>query len=354
MLQVFALGELGAGPARAAGAPGRPCATNWDARRPTPCSATSTRNWPLRLDALFAATYDSILADPPVAGGAAAARRRRRPGPRARRSRPRRTPPTSTTCSIRIRRYVRRARSATRPSRRVPPTRASCSTWRRRTRKPRPNRSRSQPESEAQAGARAQLSRNPKRSPTPAPEPAASRTPPSAETALASEPVFSENSMPPAAGLPGRGGRLAAADRQRPAPVAAKPARHATAQACCAPCTPSRAARGWPARCASASISRTGNPGREHGPRRDHGPAAFDELLANYDQALLLFEQLQQPAPAPEAAPAQGRRAAPPRPPTAGRAHGAGAVRADILDRLVNQAGEVSITRSKLENQVGG
>ena len=28
-------------------------------------------------------------------------------------------------------------------------------------------------------------------------------------------------------------------------------------------------------------------------------------------------------------------------------------VRADILDRLVNQAGEVSITRSKLENQVG-
>ncbi|PQP01055.1 hybrid sensor histidine kinase/response regulator [Massilia phosphatilytica] len=83
-------------------------------------------------------------------------------------------------------------------------------------------------------------------------------------------------------------------------------------------------------------------------------PAAFDELLANYDQAQLLFEQLQQPAapvaqpaPAPEpalAAPAADEQAA--RAPLV-------RVRADILDRLVNQAGEVSITRSKLETQVG-
>ncbi|SFD64752.1 chemosensory pili system protein ChpA (sensor histidine kinase/response regulator) [Massilia yuzhufengensis] len=78
-------------------------------------------------------------------------------------------------------------------------------------------------------------------------------------------------------------------------------------------------------------------------------PAAFDELLANYDQALLLFEQLQQPAaPAPAAAAAV---AAPVEAP------GARAplvrVRADILDRVVNQAGEVSISRSRLENQVG-
>ncbi|WP_036170079.1 Hpt domain-containing protein [Massilia sp. 9096] len=94
-------------------------------------------------------------------------------------------------------------------------------------------------------------------------------------------------------------------------------------------------------------------------------PAAFDELLANYDQAMLLFEQLQQP---PGAAPAQE-----PTPATAGQA-GAPAreqakpapvedsqaartplvrVRADILDRLVNQAGEVSITRSRLENGIG-
>jgi chemosensory pili system protein ChpA (sensor histidine kinase/response regulator) len=83
-------------------------------------------------------------------------------------------------------------------------------------------------------------------------------------------------------------------------------------------------------------------------------PAAFDELLANYDQAVLLFEQLQQPAaaelpaapPAPDEAPRQDRRQDDVRAPLV-------RVRADILDRLVNQAGEVSITRSKLETQVG-
>jgi chemosensory pili system protein ChpA (sensor histidine kinase/response regulator) len=79
-------------------------------------------------------------------------------------------------------------------------------------------------------------------------------------------------------------------------------------------------------------------------------PAAFDELLANYDQALLLFEQLQQPGDqAPEAAQAPAAEA--PQQPAV-RAPLV-RVRADILDRLVNQAGEVSITRSKLENQVG-
>jgi chemosensory pili system protein ChpA (sensor histidine kinase/response regulator) len=97
---------------------------------------------------------------------------------------------------------------------------------------------------------------------------------------------------------------------------------------------------------------------------------AFDELLANYDQAQLLFEQLQQPAAG------DGAEAAPAAEDNADAAHaaestaaGQGAsqaadqaepvrtplvrVRADILDRLVNQAGEVSITRSKLETQVG-
>jgi chemosensory pili system protein ChpA (sensor histidine kinase/response regulator) len=89
-------------------------------------------------------------------------------------------------------------------------------------------------------------------------------------------------------------------------------------------------------------------------------PAAFDELLANYDQALLLFEQLQQPAGAgqAEAAPAAGQ-ARPEQPAQAAPQSAQPAraplvrVRADILDRLVNQAGEVSIARSKLENQVG-
>ncbi|WP_426339676.1 Hpt domain-containing protein [Pseudoduganella sp. S-14] len=114
---------------------------------------------------------------------------------------------------------------------------------------------------------------------------------------------------------------------------------------------------------------------------------SFDELMAHYDHALLLFEQLQNPeayaaamaaAQAAAAAPAADARApaaqgaAQPSlsalaarlaaaPATAARggdeAEGAKAsplvrVRADILDRLVNQAGEVSITRSRLENEV--
>jgi chemosensory pili system protein ChpA (sensor histidine kinase/response regulator) len=82
-------------------------------------------------------------------------------------------------------------------------------------------------------------------------------------------------------------------------------------------------------------------------------PAAFDELLANYDQAQLLFEQLQQPA-APAAAAASPAPAPVPAPADEPAARAPLVrVRADILDRLVNQAGEVSITRSKLETQVG-
>ncbi|RFP26310.1 response regulator [Duganella sp. BJB488] len=117
-------------------------------------------------------------------------------------------------------------------------------------------------------------------------------------------------------------------------------------------------------------------------------PQAFDELLAHYDHALLLFEQLQHPdalhqaaglaadvtsleagqpaiagtdgitadavdsaeapaatAPAPAAqAPADELQSSAKSPLVR--------VRADILDRLVNQAGEVSISRSKLENEV--
>lgn len=74
--------------------------------------------------------------------------------------------------------------------------------------------------------------------------------------------------------------------------------------------------------------------------------AAFDELLASYDQALLLFEQLQQPAATPAAAQAPVADQPGVRAPLV-------RVRADILDRVVNQAGEVSISRSKLETQVG-
>ncbi|MEC5159649.1 MULTISPECIES: hybrid sensor histidine kinase/response regulator [unclassified Janthinobacterium] len=78
---------------------------------------------------------------------------------------------------------------------------------------------------------------------------------------------------------------------------------------------------------------------------------AFEELLAHYDHALLLFEQLQQ---APGQAAGAGQAGAPGEAAPAADAKVALVrVRADILDRLVNQAGEVSITRSKLENEVG-
>jgi chemosensory pili system protein ChpA (sensor histidine kinase/response regulator) len=118
-------------------------------------------------------------------------------------------------------------------------------------------------------------------------------------------------------------------------------------------------------------------------------PQAFEELLAHYDHALLLFEQLQHPeaahAAAPEAAGFAGEPADDDAPPTAGAMpeatllaadlpaaalHAAASaaprdaeasgrtalvrVRADILDRLVNQAGEVSISRSRLETEVAG
>jgi chemosensory pili system protein ChpA (sensor histidine kinase/response regulator) len=84
--------------------------------------------------------------------------------------------------------------------------------------------------------------------------------------------------------------------------------------------------------------------------------AAFDELMANYDHALLLFEQLQQPAATPAPATPASAAAMPEAAEDAPAAQSRAPlvrVRADILDRLVNQAGEVSITRSKLENQVG-
>ncbi|WP_229418710.1 hybrid sensor histidine kinase/response regulator [Pseudoduganella flava] len=80
-------------------------------------------------------------------------------------------------------------------------------------------------------------------------------------------------------------------------------------------------------------------------------PQAFEELLAHYDHALLLFEQLQHPPlPVPATAPAEAQVTGEAEPP----AHAPLVrVRADILDRLVNQAGEVSISRSRLENEVG-
>jgi chemosensory pili system protein ChpA (sensor histidine kinase/response regulator) len=120
-------------------------------------------------------------------------------------------------------------------------------------------------------------------------------------------------------------------------------------------------------------------------------PQAIEDLLVRYDHALHLFEVLQNPAanaaPAPVVSPvsdgqpqagaATGPMAAPapvvlaplmpvqtgkfvPAQAAAAKPLTVGAppvplvrVRADILDRLVNQAGEVSISRSKLETEVG-
>ncbi|OON60651.1 hybrid sensor histidine kinase/response regulator [Massilia sp. KIM] len=82
-------------------------------------------------------------------------------------------------------------------------------------------------------------------------------------------------------------------------------------------------------------------------------PAAIDELLASYDQALLLFEQLQQPRAVQAQAQDQDQAELPAAAGQPGARSPLVRVRADILDRVVNQAGEVSITRSKLETQVG-
>lgn len=116
--------------------------------------------------------------------------------------------------------------------------------------------------------------------------------------------------------------------------------------------------------------------------------AALDEMLARHDHGLQLFEELQNPqAASPAQTAGKFQQAGAPAAPVADAtapAHGvveltplmplpkanfvnpqpilatkAAApvplvrVRADILDRLVNQAGEVSISRSKLETEVG-
>ncbi len=104
--------------------------------------------------------------------------------------------------------------------------------------------------------------------------------------------------------------------------------------------------------------------------------ALADDLHGRFDHAAALFEALQH-APAPEttgaaAAAADTNGAAPATSPTVGTAAGTpvGAataiapkedkapaahlrVRADILDRLVDHAGEISITRTKLETELG-
>lgn len=87
----------------------------------------------------------------------------------------------------------------------------------------------------------------------------------------------------------------------------------------------------------------------------------FNELLLHHDRSLQLFDALVNPPPTePVAATASSSVTGKPslqtrHPPLVPVPLAAPLVRvrADILDRLVNQAGEVSISRSRLENEVG-
>ncbi|MCX7900863.1 MAG: Hpt domain-containing protein, partial [Burkholderiaceae bacterium] len=102
-------------------------------------------------------------------------------------------------------------------------------------------------------------------------------------------------------------------------------------------------------------------------------PVVIEDLLSQYDQVHALFDRLQHPhsaspAPAAEAAASAplapvielaAKRSEPPAqaaPETPQAAAPASTpvirVRADLLDRLVDQAGEVAIARAKLENEV--
>jgi len=105
----------------------------------------------------------------------------------------------------------------------------------------------------------------------------------------------------------------------------------------------------------------------------------IDELIAEHDRVVAMFEAIRDPSSAPPAgrgpqmanarsAPADGdgerspaafaadADAAPATADSGGqaRAHPLVRVRADLLDRLVNEAGEVSIARSRLDNELGG
>lgn len=100
-------------------------------------------------------------------------------------------------------------------------------------------------------------------------------------------------------------------------------------------------------------------------------PQSIEDLLVQHDRSLDLFDRLENPQPdQPEEAPQPVEHRAAPRDgsapamlqpvvkamPMAAKALAPTPlvrVRADILDRLVNQAGEVSISRAKLENEVG-
>jgi chemosensory pili system protein ChpA (sensor histidine kinase/response regulator) len=92
-----------------------------------------------------------------------------------------------------------------------------------------------------------------------------------------------------------------------------------------------------------------------------HVPGALvDDLIARHDQVLASFEAIRDPraeaaqAMAGRTLPADGAAAPSVAPATPETSRQLIRVRADLLDRLVNEAGEVSIARARLENELGG
>jgi chemosensory pili system protein ChpA (sensor histidine kinase/response regulator) len=89
--------------------------------------------------------------------------------------------------------------------------------------------------------------------------------------------------------------------------------------------------------------------------------ATFEDLMSRFDTGLYLYDQLQRPDAIELASPAVNSNMASAAEPEPSQAKGVSTinaplvrVRADILDRLVNQAGEVSISRMRVENGVSG
>jgi chemosensory pili system protein ChpA (sensor histidine kinase/response regulator) len=282
-----------------------------------------------RLDALFAATYASILADPPLAAGTPALPASTELAPRA--PAPRQEDPAVSAVDDLFDSYFDDPFAAPALEQAEPA--------------PEPEVTQPEPEPE----------------PRPAPEPVAEPEPEAeSDSALATEPVFVDELDPDllpvfmeeAADLLPQIGNGLRQWQQNPADAAVAQGLLRALHTVKGSARMAGAMRlGQHTHALETQIENMLHAGTTN-------PAAFDELLANYDQAQLLFEQLQQPA-APAPTPAPAADAAAPEPAAAPAADEQAAraplvrVRADILDRLVNQAGEVSITRSKLETQVG-
>jgi chemosensory pili system protein ChpA (sensor histidine kinase/response regulator) len=339
MLQVFALGEL---------APAQPellarleaLRDELGRQRADAVIADAEPELAQRLDALFAATYASILADPPLVTGTPALPASTELAPRA--PLPREEDPAVSAVDDLFDSYFDDPFAA--------PTLEQA--------EPAPTPTPDEAEEVIDVDALFDIpapAPEPEPEPEPQPEPAAE---PEAEAVLAAEPVFVDDLDPDllpvfmeeAADLLPQIGNGLRQWQQNPADAAVAQGLLRALHTVKGSARMAGAMRlGQHVHALETQIENMLHAGTTNS-------VAFDELLANYDQAQLLFEQLQQPVapvlqPAPQAAP-EPALPAPPADDQAARAPLV-RVRADILDRLVNQAGEVSITRSKLETQVG-